>query len=554
MIETHIRSTDTDSLLRSITPSGYKLCHRPRAHGHGGGVGFLVNHNIQFKIVDSPFYESFENIVITIDSPAFVIACVYRRPGSCSDAFCDEFFSISEYLSSGSQNFLICGDFNTHVDTTSKDSEKFLNCFESCNINQHVHKPTHLHRHTLDLILTPNDSSAVSNVWVSDFISDHALVLGQLDFTNPSVPRSKTVIFRRFHRINMDCFRSDLANYSFVKCPGNTASVLYEQYTKDLKDLLDKHAPEVSCTFIKGPAQWLSDSYLLAKADRRQFERIWRKDKSPQNRARLRKQIAHCNSLVNKDKSNYYRSLVNENAQDSKKLWQVLHSALHCDRESVLPSHQSKECLANHFVNYFSDKITKIRDSFSSTDSFSLPAPSDLPSFDSFKEVSDEEIQKAIMKSPTKSCLLDPWPTFLVKECLDILVPSITKLVNCSLSKGVVPVDFKKAVVTPLIKKASLPPDDLKNYQPVSGLYFISKLVEHVVASQLNDYVCSNGLENVEQSAYKLGHSTETALLSIKNDVHLALARGEATAVVLLDQSTAFDTIDHGTLLECLSS
>ena len=203
-------------------------------------------------------------------------------------------------------------------------------------------------------------------------------------------------------------------------------------------------------------------------------------------------------------------------------------------------------------MTYFSEKITKIRDSFSSTDSFSLPAPSDLPSFDSFNEVSDEEIQKAIMKSPTKSCLLDPWPTFLVKECLDILVPSITKLVNCSLSEGVVPADLKKAVVIPLIKKSSLPPDDLKDYRPVSGLVFISKLVEHVAASQLNDYVCSNGLENVKQPAYKLGHSTKTALLSIKNDVHLA--RGEATAVVLLYQSAAFDTICHGTLLGCLSS
>ena len=167
---------------------------------------------------------------------------------------------------------------------------------------------------------------------------------------------------------------------------------------------------------------------------------------------------------MNKDKSNYYRSLVNENAQDPKKLCQILCSALHSDCKSVLPFHRSKECLANCFVTYFSDKITEITNSFSSNDSFSLPAPSDLPSLDSFKEVSDEEIQKAIMKSPTKSCLLDPWPSFLVKEGLDILVPSITKLVKCSLSEGVVPVDFKKAVVTPLIKKASLPPDDLKSY------------------------------------------------------------------------------------------
>ena len=58
----------------------------------------------------------------------------------------------------------------------------------------------------------------------------------------------------------------------------------------------------------------------------------------------------------------------------------------------------------------------------------------------------------------------------------------------------------------------------------------------------------------MRQSAYKLGHSTESALLSIKNDVHLAFAKGEATAVVLLDQSAVFDTIDHHTLLDSLSS
>ena len=59
-------------------------------------------------------------------------------------------------------------------------------------------------------------------------------------------------------------------------------------------------------------------------------------------------------------------------------------------------------------------------------------------------------------------------------------------------------------------------------------------------------------MENENQSAYRRGHSTETALLSIKNQIHLSLARGEATAVVLLDQSAAFDTIDHDKLPDCL--
>ena len=169
-----------------------------------------------------------------------------------------------------------------------------------------------------------------------------------------------------------------------------------------------------------------------------------------------------------------------------------------------------------------------------------------------FDDVSPDDIVKVIKNSPTKSCLLDPWPTFLVKDCLDILLPSITKLVNCSLLEGAVPDGFKSAVVTPLIKKSSLSKDELKNYRPLSGLSFISKLVERVVASQLSRHVSLHGLENEYQSAYRRGHSTETALLSIKNQIHLSLARGEATAVVLLDQSAAFDTIDHDKLLDCL--
>ena len=106
----------------------------------------------------------------------------------------------------------------------------------------------------------------------------------------------------------------------------------------------------------------------------------------------------------------------------------------------------------------------------------------------------------------------------------------------------------------PLIKKASLPRDDLKNYRPVSGLCFVSKLVERVVARQLTSHINNNKLDNPHQSAYKPGHSTETALLSIKNEVHLSLACGEPTALVLLDLSATFDTVDHNILLGYLKS
>ena len=101
-------------------------------------------------------------------------------------------------------------------------------------------------------------------------------------------------------------------------------------------------------------------------------------------------------------KANYFRNLVRENFNDSKKLWQVLRSTLHSSPEAVLPSHESKKGLADRFVTFFSDKIAKIRNSLSSSDSFTLPPPPDVPNFSSFKQVSQEEVRKIIIKSPSK--------------------------------------------------------------------------------------------------------------------------------------------------------
>ena len=79
-----------------------------------------------------------------------------------------------------------------------------------------------------------------------------------------------------------------------------------------------------------------------------------------------------------------------------------------------------------------------------------------------FNEVSENEVLKIIKNSPAKSCLLDPVPTFLLKDCVEILLQSVTKLVNLSLAVGVFPQKFKKVVVTPHIKKASFPSQDLQ--------------------------------------------------------------------------------------------
>ena len=87
--------------------------------------------------------------------------------------------------------------------------------------------------------------------------------------------------------------------------------------------------------------------------------------------------------------------------------------------------------------------------------------------------------------------------------------------------------------------------NDLNNYRPVSNLCFIAKILEKLVLSQVSSYLNSHNLYNTCQSAYRPGHSTETALLKVVNDLFLSLNKGNISILALLDFSSAFDTVDH---------
>ena len=85
----------------------------------------------------------------------------------------------------------------------------------------------------------------------------------------------------------------------------------------------------------------------------------------------------------------------------------------------------------------------------------------------------------------------------------------------------------------------------MNNYRPVSNLCFIAKILETLVLSQVSAYLSSHNLYNTCQSAYRPGHSTETALLKVVNDLFLSPNKGKISVLTLLDFSSAFDTIDH---------
>ena len=121
-----------------------------------------------------------------------------------------------------------------------------------------------------------------------------------------------------------------------------------------------------------------------------------------------------------------------------------------------------------------------------------------------------------------------------------------------SLASGIFPQCFKSVIVTPILKKRCLDHNALKNHRPVSNIFFIAKILEKLVLFQVSYYLNSHNLYNSCQSAYRPGHSTETALLKVVDDLFLSLNKGKISVLALLDFSSALDTIDHHILVHRL--
>src|SRR5688572_27617532 len=262
--------------------------------------------------------------------------------------------------------------------------------------------------------------------------------------------------------------------------------------------------------------------------------------------------------MIAKSKSSYFKKIIGDNKDKPKKLWKTMDSLLSRNIPKSLPSASSPSALASAFLNFFNDKITNLCSSIPPcTSSFSFadnPTLSPPPELSSFHPVSDLEVRKIILSSTDSFCSLDLIPTKLLNSCIDAFVLPITHLINLSLSEGVFPTNFKNAVVTPLLKKPSLPKNEVSNYRPISNLNFISKVLERVLYSRLCYHLDSFPSLSSFQSAYRKFYSTETALIRIHTDLCLAMDDQRVSALVLLDLSAAFDAVDHNILPSRLNS
>lgn len=561
LTETWLSPDTLPSVLNSLTPKGYFILHQPRVQGRGGGIALIYRQSLNISKVDIPSFPSFEAFCLNLSLANFscTILTVYRSPSHSKSTFLTEFSTLLESLISSPSELLITGDFNFHVDCPSDPNvSQLLSLFQTFDLTQFVSFPTHSSGHTLDLFITRSTSDLIADV---DFsiqpFSDHYSIHSVLSVPSTGrLPRTSKLI-RSIRSIDPVAFSNDVFDSFLYSRPPTTLDSYEALFSSTMSTLLEKHAPlkTITCS-SRTRKPFITDEIRAAKTKRSKLETTFRRLKTEENKTKYKIQSRIVAKLVTNSRRTYYRTLIANNSKTPKKLWPVLNSLLTRTLPPTLPTYSSAQDLAKSFLDFFEDKITKLSSSFSAVPlsfAHSLPRSPPLP-LSVFQPATEAEVKRIILASSNSTCILDSIPTSLIKSCIDAFLPPITTLINLSLHEGKFPTNFKKAIVKPLLKKHSLPREDLASYRPISNLNFISKVLERIIHNRLTTHLHSFPSICPFQSAYRKFHSTETALLRIHNDLTLAINQQKVSALVLLDLSAAFDTIDHHILLTRLNS
>ena len=574
-------------IITEVSSFGLKILSTPRSHGGHGGLGVIYNPNLNLKLLGKYSsnlvkYKTFEYTEHILKSKQGLMRfCnIYRRPYSAKHRFTlshffPEFESYLEGLVSKPGTPILLGDFNIHLECIHElNRNKFLKLIEEFSFvqNMPIDVPTHRDGGVLDLILTSElISSDISNIQVypEGTRSDHYMVSCKVKRNPEKIESTNSVkAYRNFRTINLDKFKLDLR--ASPLCIDSTdlptdVDSLTGMYNEEIFKLMDNHCPIVY-TNVKNFAKkkrdvWFDDELYILLRKCRAAERKWYKTRCLDDKTAYRNIEKQYSDLVKSKRQLHDSGIIIRNKNDKRKLFKKLNEMLGNEKR-ILPHSNNDKQLADDFSKFFDSKIKVIHSNIAAEKISDDRSHSDdcndcnfiNDTLTKFLPLTNTDLLKLLSSMNNKFCCLDPLPTWLLLECIDELLPFLLKIVNCSLESGVFPSNCKKAVIKPSIKDIKECPDSFPNFRPVSNISFLAKLCEKAVLSQLNEYLDQNKLLCSQQSGYRRFHSCETLNLKMCDDILKRLDEGSTVALLLLDLSAAFDTVDHQLLISLLES
>lgn len=534
-----------------------------------GGVMIAVRANIK-SLRETELETGGEQVWVKVEikgTRALLVGGYYRPHVSDIEGL--EYFGTSAYRACqySNANVWISGDFNlpgidwelntvkpgsTHVDI----QEKFIQYLHDYGLQQMVRDPTR-EGTILDLFLT-NNKTLINKVQTIPGISDHdcVLVTGNLSPITHKQSRREIPLYSKANWEGLGKYiKGAWSNQGKI---GKTSNQLWESFRLILDKGIKEFIPH-KVARTKNSLPWISTE--LRRLLRKQEKLYCRMKK--ETTASTTKAFKELKQVTQRKLRRAYWDHVEKvitpeggehEGKGSKKFWSYIK---HCKRDStgIAPlvnkeghlesSPEGKaELLNNQFCSVFSKAVPL---SLAQICKKHLNVSDSAPEM-ATPQISLEGVEKLLKNlNPNKASGPDQVSPKILKELHAVIAPILQTIFQSSLSTGEVPKEWKDANVAPIYKKG--PKHIAANYRPVSLTCICSKLMEHIIASQVMSYLSEHNILSDRQHGFRAKRSCETQLLGFIQDLQSKADKGTQTDAVVLDFSKAFDKVAHNKLI-----
>lgn len=532
-------SPDVESELVNI--QGYKLFRNDRLT-RGGGIATYVNTDLNIQIIDinMPNDGTLEYLwlKLKLNNKLYAIGTFYRQPNSNLQNSVDAIDQMLSVIVPTVDAILCLGDFNVNLFNLNN---LLTHCFDAYNFEQLINQPTRVAYNGTSTLLDPifsSDKNIIKNSSVinADHISDHKLVQCELNLKCPKF-KQKFIKFRDFKHFDYERFLTDLQSIPFQNLLwlDNIESKV-ELLTLYITTLFDIHAPLRVVRVSKPKAPWLTDNIRRMIKERDKALSTYKRTQNAADYDYYKQLRNHTLTSIRNEKKAYVNNICRQG--NIKNTWKTLKTfnVKKCSVYEIPSSVGSASDINNHFASAFYNQTNNVL-----IDYYNNNSHSDAQF--SFRLCSIKDVGDIIRNFKTNACGVDGISLIMLNYCCPHIEPYITHIINCCLELGHFPDLWKEALIIPLPKSNDV--NCLSDLRPISILPILSKILEKIVHKQLFEFVNENNILHENQSGFRKGHSTSTALTRVVDDIAESTDKKKVTAVVLLDFSKAFDTISH---------
>ena len=328
--ETWLSNDENDLRYMEIPPPGYKILSKPCNNGKkGGGIAVVYKASLNIKECPTSLQTSeiMEYMELTTNFKGIVcnIYIIYCIPNTSVIQFGSELSDLMENnVLEDHGHIIMLGNFNIHMDKPEHpDTITFNEFLESFDLFNLTTFPTHISKHTLDLVIT-SSHRCIKSIEQGHFLSDHCFIDVTLHLSRTE-PLKKQIKFCKLKNINSTQFHMDL-----MDCLEDQLEQLdnqVEQYNTKLCKVRDKHAPIIEKKIRDSHHQpWYNDRIKNKIILGRKKERIWLKDQSEYSLNAFYVQHRHIANISKTAQCNYYEEIIDGNCNDYKAIYNIANS------------------------------------------------------------------------------------------------------------------------------------------------------------------------------------------------------------------------------------